>query len=183
MQKIYMLFWVGIRLPAEVEGKIRSVQKALSKKYNTCRCVSSQIGPHVTVTFQPNVDSKDIKSIEKAVTEVLNETAPMTVKVSGVGKFDSDRVIYARVLKTKGIMNLNKNLKAKLSKFGNVMYDDFNPHVSLARKDISPEAFNAAFSEMRGKKLSFSFRAERISIGKSRADGRIRVYRTIPMKV
>lgn len=176
-----MRFWVGIVIPPKRYRKIRGIQEKLSKKYDTFRCIESKIGPHITLTHQPKVGYKDIKKMEKEVLEISRDIKPFYVRIGGIGKFNENRVIYARVLKDSEIIILNKKLSSKLRKYGKVNHRQFTPHATLAFFEKSSKNFKEASEEMKKKGLSFNFKLETLSIAKAKTNGRMKVYKTFQL--
>jgi 2'-5' RNA ligase len=172
-----MRFWVGIVIPPKRYSKIRGIQEKLSKKYDTFRCIDSRIGPHITLTHQPEVGYEDIRKMEEEVLEISRGIKPFNVRISGVEKFNGNRVIYAKVLKDAGIILLNKKLSSKLRKYGKVKHRQFTPHATLAFFENSSKNFRKASKELKNKRLSFSFKLEALSIAKAKANGRLKVYK------
>jgi 2'-5' RNA ligase len=176
-----MKFWVGILIPKKEYRKIRDVQEKLSKKYDTFRCMESNFGPHITLTYQPKVDYRYIRKMEKDVLEIFKGTKPFNLRFGGFGKLDKNRVICAMVLKDSEIITLNKKLSSRLKKYGKVMHRQFKPHVALAIFENSGKIFREAFKETESKKMSFSFRLEGLSIAKGNANGRMKIYKTLTL--
>ena len=178
-----MRFWVGIVIPPKCYRKIRSVQEKLSKKYDTNRCMESYIGPHITLTHQPEVDYKDIGKLENEVLEISKGMKPFKVRIRGIGKFEYHMVIYARVLRDSGIIRLNRDLSSRLKRYGKIKHRQFKPHATLAFFENSRyQNFKEAFKETKNKGLSFSFRLEKLSVAKARKNGRLKVYKTLKLQ-
>jgi len=175
-----MRFWVGIIPPKKIYKKIIKLQKNISEKYSTYHAIESRIGPHITLTYQENVKSKNLKKIEKTIDKISKETMPFEIKVKGIGRFNKFNVIYARSLKTKELINLQKKISFSINRFGRTRaLRKYTPHITLIDVDIARENFKRAFKEI-DKNIFYEFTVDRIYVGKSRA--RIKVYKSFKLK-
>ena len=173
-----MRFWVGIIPPKKISIKLYRAQKEIAKKYKTYHGLESRIGPHITITYQENVDKKDLKDVENAVHEVSKRTEPFKVIIKGVGRFYRLRVIYLKVAKSKELKNLSNELSKRITRFSKIRrLRIFTPHVTLADMDITKENFREAFKELGNKDFSYTFVVDRLFIGKSET-ARIKVYKS-----
>ena len=179
-----MRFWVGIIIPKKISKELFKLEKEISEKYKTFYNLNSKIGPHVTITFQGNVDGKDLNEIEATVKEISRKVRPFKIKITGVKKFNKNNVIYAGVLKTRELKNLKKIFSYELKSFGGIRnIRSFTPHITLAFKDITKENFRRAFRELRHRKISFEFKATRLYTGKAGPRDRIKVSKKFRLKV
>jgi 2'-5' RNA ligase len=176
-----MRFAVDIIIPPGAYRKIRDIQRELSKKYDIHRCMESRLGPHITLTHQPKVDCRDIKKMEGHVSNICGSIRPFNIRVRGIASFDKAKVVYATVLPDKEILYLNRELSSKLRRYGKVMHRQFKPHITLAFFD-NIETFRHAQRQTKGRKLSFSFRLEKLSVAKARANGRLKVYKEFKLE-
>ena len=177
-----MRFWVGIILPKKIYNEILKTQKKIAEKYETYHGLESSIGPHFTLTYQENIDEKDLKKIENIVHEISKEIKPFKVKIVDFRRFYKNRVIYARVIKSKKLNILHKKLSYKLSKFGKIrLLRGFTPHITIAYKDIIKENYRLAFKEFKRKKIYYEFELKRIYIGKSKPTERTKVYKNFKL--
>jgi 2'-5' RNA ligase len=173
-----MRFWVGIIPPKKISKELYRTQKEIAKKYKTCHSLESRIGPHITITYQENVDKKDLKGIEKIVHEVSKKTEPFKIIIKGVGRFYRLSVIYFKVAKSKELKNLSNELSKRITRFSKIRrLRIFTPHITLADTDITKENFREAFKELGNKDFSYTFIVDRLFIGKSENE-RIKVYKS-----
>jgi 2'-5' RNA ligase len=178
-----MRFWVGVILPKKISNEMLKIQKKISEKYETHHDLESKIGPHFTIIYQENVNEKDFKKIEKVVKEISKKTEPFKAEIKGIRRFYKNRVIYAKVAKSKELNNLHKKLSYKLRKFGKIrLLRLFTPHITLAYKDITKENYREAFKEFRNKKIFYVFELNRIYIGKAKSSQRIKLFKSFKLK-
>jgi len=181
-----MRFWVGIVIPNKTYKKLFKLEKEISKKYKTYYSLNSKLGLHITITYQGNVDEKDLKEIEAIVKKISRNVRPFKINIMDVDvkKFNKNNVIYARVLKTRYLENLKKMFSCGLKRFG-IIRDtrSFTPHITLACKDITKENFRRAFRELRHRKISLEFKATKFYTGKAGPKERMRASKKFRLKV
>ena len=178
-----MRFWVGIVLPGEIFGEVQRVQSEISKKYKTYHCLKGGIGPHFTLTFQPDVDDKNIVKMESVIEKISGETKPFEVEIKGVGRFYNTSTIYIKVIKSREIKKLQEKLALGQRKFGKIrLLRTFKPHVTITFNDISRKDLNNAFKELKTRNFDYTFKADKIYLAKSEPDERTKVYRTFNLK-
>jgi 2'-5' RNA ligase len=178
-----MRFWVGVILPKKISKGMLKIQKKIAKKYKTYHSLESKIGPHFTITYQENVNERNLKKIEKVVNEISKEIKSFKVEIKGIRRFYKLRVICAKVLKSKELNSLSKKLSYRLSKFEKIRrLRPFTPHITLADKDITKENFKEAFKEFKNKKIFYEFELNKIYIGKATTGGRIKVFKSFKLK-
>ena len=178
-----MRVWVGVVLPKKIFNEVLKIQKEIAKKYKTYYSLGSNLGPHFTITHQENVNERNLKKIEKIVEEISEKTRPFKINIKGIRRFYKNRVIYAKVIKSKELNGLHKKLSYRLVKFGKIrLLRLFTPHITLAYKDITKENYRAAFKEFKNKEISYEFELNKIHIGKARPEGRIKVFKSFKLK-
>jgi 2'-5' RNA ligase len=179
-----MRFWTGVVLPNVIFGEVQRIQSEISKKYKTYHCIREGIGPHFTLTFQPDVDEKKIAKMESIIEKISSKTKPFDVEIRGVGRFYNTNTVYLRVIKSRSIKKIQERLALGQRNFGKIrlLRPIFTLHVSIARNDISREDLNSAFKELKTRNLNYKFNIEKIYLAKSEPGERTKVYKTIKLK-
>lgn len=175
-----MRVWIGIVLPKKIFNEILKIEKEISKKYNTYHSLESKIGPHITITYQMNVNTKDFKKIDKVVNKISKEIKTFKINIKGISKFYKNRVIYLKVLESRELDDLYKKLSGNIKYFGKVR--TFTPHVTIAYSDITKENFKKAFKEVENKKIYYNINVNKIYLGKSKPAERIKIFKSFKLK-
>ena len=177
-----MRAWIGIVLPKKFYNKIKSVQKDVSKKYDVYSSLESQIGPHITMAYQPHVERRNFYKIKKNVKEITTNQRQFCISVNGFAGF-TNNVVYARVIESRELRKLHKLIFNSVNKFGKIkVYRKFKPHITIAFRDLSDEKFRKIHQEYIKKKISFRFTVKEIQFGKARKEGRISVCDSFRLK-
>lgn len=172
-----MKFWVGFVLPKRLFNEIVEVQKEISIKCDTYRSVSSKIGPHFTIIFQPRIKKDNISEIEEAVKQVSKEIKPFKVEALGIARFYKTKTVYMKILKSKTLNIVHRKLSYKLRKYGKIrLHRTFTPHVTIAYNDITDENLSKAFAELKKRKFHYRFVFDKIYLAKGK--DRVKVYKS-----
>lgn len=124
--------------------------------------------PHITLhmPFQWRADREEV--LIERLRQFFSTCKPVQVNLKNFGCFPP-RVIFMAVEKTDAL----KNLQKKLARFCrlqmnlvNATHKDnpFNPHVTLAFRDLKKAAFALAWTEFKDRKLEGSFIADRVAL-------------------
>ena len=175
-----MKIWVGFVLPKKIFKEIVNVQKEISRKYDTYISVQSRIGPHLTFTFQPIVESRNIVKIEETIEQISKEMKPFKMETCDVARFYKTKTLYMKVVKSDALNELYRMLSYRLRRYGKIRrYRPFNPHVTIARTDITDEALSKAFAELKKRKFHYRFVFDRIYLAKGKQ--RTSVYKSLKL--
>ena len=174
---------VGILPPKKIFNKILKIEKEIAEKYKTYSNLRTKLGPHITITYQPNVNRKDFKKVERFVNGISKKTKSFKIKIKGVDIFPKNRVIYLKVLKSKELDKLFKELSNNLKQFGKIRsHEMFTPHITLVKKDVTKENFKKSFKEFKNKGFSYGFNIDNLYLGKAKPTERIRVVKSFKLK-
>ena len=133
--------FLAIELPKAILNKIEEVQEDLKLSRADIRWVSpGKI--HLTLKFFGNIDESKVESIVKAIEGPLNETAPFSVRIKGLGAFPhlkNPRVIWMGLAEGKDrLTSFQRQLEGELEKIGFEKEErPFQPHLTLGRSNSS----------------------------------------------
>lgn len=157
------LYFFAIILPEELSEKITSIKLEISDKYDTVHAL--KLFPHITLKV-PFEFNRELESqlIEGAENLSLNYPA-FNLEFNGFGYFDKKHpVFFIRPEYNHGLNLLQKQIIDYMkSVFPFIIsgHDrNFNPHVSLAYRDLSPENFVRLKKEFEGQKFEAVCRVE-----------------------
>ena len=109
---------------------------------------------------RPEADEKYIISTLK---EFSNPQFSFEIKLDGFDCF-TPRVIFIRVANHQPIIELHKKLNNVLSNNLNfnhkVLTHKLHPHMTIATRDLTEEAFNKAWPQYASKEFNASFKAD-----------------------
>jgi 2'-5' RNA ligase len=153
-------YFIGITLPQELEDTIERQREWMRRKWG-CRS-GMRTQPHITLIppFQSDLSLREIKELLTPLT-----VSPFDISVSGFGSF-GERTIFAHVEKSRELEDLQKKVSGLLSDGGVRVKDEkrFTPHITIANRDIKPEAFIPSMEYFNTIDLRYSFTADSVMI-------------------
>jgi len=163
MKAHQQLYFIAIIPPAPIFDQAKTWKEYFAEKYQSKAALKSP--PHITLhmPFKLNEDR------EGQLLDVLNQVAskmqPFEVALSNFGHF-GQRTIFIGVDENERMHELFKNLMKSMKIHFNIFNADyknrgFNPHLTLAFRDLKKALFNKAWLEFEHKIYQAQFMAER----------------------
>ena len=160
------LYFIALIPRRELLEKITVFKQDFANRFNSR--VALKVYPHITL-------KAPFKLLPRAHTELMNWFADLlilqkqfTVQLKNFGAFANKRspVVYVHPIVCKELRSLQQQLIASFSSAfpGSVHPTDleFNPHMTVAYRDLSPEMFSKAWEEYRQKPFDASFEVDAI---------------------
>ncbi len=157
------LYFIAILTPPKITGQVRSIQKEFEKNYDSKRQL--KIPVHLTLVPPFKRDADFEKTMIPSLQDFAEEQQPFEIDLQDFGAF-GERVIFVNVRKNDRLKKLHRDLISWLS--AKLYFEDletgkrFHPHVTLANRDLKPEAFKKAWPEFKKRTFSASFHATSI---------------------
>jgi 2'-5' RNA ligase len=101
-----------------------------------------------------SAENYNVEKIETVLAEISQETAPFLIHTSGIGIFTGTApVLYLSIVKTEQLLLLHKRIWESVVPYGhenNLFYrpDSWIPHITLAYRDITPDAIACATKDI-----------------------------------
>lgn len=153
------LYFVALIPTGDVLRKVRKLKEEVAERYESKAALKSP--PHITLhmPFKFREDRED--RIEEVLRKVAISFGSFTVFLPGFGAFPP-KVIYVDVQKTEIMSNLRKELIKKMCeelKLENAGYKGqaFNPHMTIAYRDLKKSIFPEAWAYYRNLKFRESW--------------------------
>lgn len=175
-------YFIAIVPPEPVHLKALQLKHYFREQYNSKASLNSP--PHITL----HMPFRWRKDREQGLVESLKQFAAtksqFEIRLTGFSSFEP-RVIFIDVARSEALDELQKQLKRfckiELNLF-NADYKDlgFNPHITLAFRDLKKPQFYKAWEEFRTKSFVATFSVSSITLLKH--DGKVwEVFRDFPM--
>lgn len=165
-------YFYALELPGEVKeilkGKIHSMQEKMSFK--------NWVHPqdlHITLAFLGNAPEAKIKAANEQIMAAINKTTIFKLEINQLGIFgrkDSPRIFWAGLEKATELNEVRNAVFSACAASGFTLETrPFSPHITIARKWIGEEAFQADSLEAVNpfKKEKITFQAERVVLYKT----------------
>lgn len=155
------LYFIALVPPQDLRDRVRALKKEMRDRFGAGHALKSPA--HITL----QMPFRWPKGEEQQLTDLLNRfrtgPSPFRIELDGYDCF-APRVIFLRVLDHDPIAELASSLKAELQKeiglADRQVHHPFHPHLTIATRDLTEEAFHRAWPEYRERPFSASFQAE-----------------------
>jgi 2'-5' RNA ligase len=133
----FSLFYIAINCPQDVEEKVHGYKEYLQKAYG-CRAASKSPA-HITLVPPFRAEDELAKDLADFVHTYNAGLVPVEIRMEGYGNF-GDRVLFLDVEPSAPLTALEKDVMTEFTThFPSIIFGmkpEFNPHVTLATRDI-----------------------------------------------
>ncbi len=161
------LFFLAVSPVGRVQQSINEVKAAISQKYDTKGAFRSP--GHITLQMPFLHKETKMAAITEALTNFCGQYEPFPVVLNGFGAF-KPRVVYIKVEENELLNQLQHNLKKLLKSFqifnSTHKSGGFNPHITVAFRDLAKHQFYKLWSDYETKPYEETFTTEGISLYK-----------------
>lgn len=154
----YALYYIAAVCSDDVNAEIKVFKDFMQKNFG---CRAAQKSPaHLTVV--PPFKTEELRETQmKKFVDAFNiGLVPFDIQLKGFSHFD-DRVIFVDVVENENLraaeQDCNKEFSEKFPSVDFKMKPAFNPHVTVATRDIPAGKFDDAWSNFKDKEIDTSF--------------------------
>lgn len=159
-------FFIALLPPEGLREEILAIKYHIRDNYQSSHSLNAP--PHITLLSPFLSEEANTERIELLLNSLAKEYAPFNVKMEGYGAFEP-RVLYINVNKDKAL----NNLQQKIEQLARDNEEEFNyryqqrpylPHLTLAFRDLSEDAFHEVWNEFKNKKYEAEFVADSFAL-------------------
>ncbi|MBW8685545.1 2'-5' RNA ligase family protein [Chitinophaga rhizophila] len=160
------IYFIALLPNAAVGTEIIRLKQEFAEKYEARKAL--RVLPHITLQVPFTASPELEKSLGPALHTFAATLSPFEIKLNGFGGFSFTRrkVLYINVEKNEGIVHLHQQLVDFLRKdfgFSHMLARyGFNPHISLAFRDLSDQEFNMAMDEYGSRPFDAAFQVRNL---------------------
>lgn len=164
----FALYYIAANCPDELDGKVEVHKRYMNERYG-CRAAQKSAA-HITIV-PPFKAEEDIETQIKDFVDTYNMgLVPVEIGLSGFGHFD-ERVIFIDVVPNEALRSVEQDVNAQfIEQFPSIIFrtkPDFNPHVTIATRDIPEGAFGEAWDHFSGMSFEDSFTCHKLTVMKN----------------
>lgn len=157
------LYFIAIVPPPTLSDEINSIKQLFSIYHQSSRALKSP--PHITLRPPFKMFREKEVELQTSLTEFTKKQSRFSIRLNGYGHFRSD-VIYIKPDPCPRLNNLYTSLQAWLLTNNNLpalpSYPVFTPHITVAYRDLSKQAFTSAWQTFQQKAFIASFEVNNI---------------------
>jgi 2'-5' RNA ligase len=152
------LYFIALIPGKELRDRVRAVKESMHAGYNAGHALKSPA--HITLQMPFRRNSLEESAITAALEKFALGEISFNLELDGFGCF-SPRVIYVSIKAPGSVKSLHVRLKKVLKDelgfaLGEIM-NDVQPHITVATRDLTKEAFSKAWTEFQNREFSGSF--------------------------
>lgn len=159
-----MLYFLALIPPNPLKDEVHELKLEIKDRFDSAHSLKSP--PHITLLspFRLRGDAK--VEVVNLLKNFSQDFKPFEVRLKNFSSFET-RVIFIDVEKNSELLDIQLQLeKAARSNpdLFNYKYEErpYQPHLTLAFKDLTPENYNLAWEEFRNQPFDASFTANAI---------------------
>jgi len=160
------MYFIALVLPPPLAAMVRQWQREMADRYGSRHALRSP--PHITLYRPFRPDAAAEKAMGGVMRHVAARHAPVHITLDRFDHF-SRRVLYAHVGDDAAMETLHRAVTDSLEHAGVVAPEGgdrrpFRPHVTLAHRDLTPEAFERAWPAFGGRTLHETGTVDAVSL-------------------
>lgn len=160
------LFFIALLPPVDLQAEITEIKQYFAQNYNSSHALKSP--PHITLYPPFKWLTENLPILEQTLADFAASYPPVWIVLDGFGKF-ANRVIFVEPLKTTELIAVQADLTSYLESHLGLVDEksksrSFNPHMTVAFKDLKRQAFKAAWPEFRDRPFQADFIANHLTL-------------------
>lgn len=160
------IYFIALLPTAEVGKEIIRLKQEFAENYESRRAL--KVLPHITLQTPFTTSATIERELCQGLTDFAASMSPFEIRLDGFGGvlLNHRKVLYINVCKNEGITRLHQEMVSFLRKnFGfspMLARHGFNPHISVAFRDLTEDEFAEALAEYSQKDYEASFRVRNL---------------------
>lgn len=152
-------YFLALIPPPAIQSEATALKQYFSQHYRSQAALKSP--PHITLQAPFEWVKADRDRLIKTLAQFRSTISEVPVELSGFGAFPP-RVIYLAVNHTPALMQLQATLSQYIARELQIIDQrardrPFQPHLTVAFRDLKPAAFRKAWSEFEHKPAAYIF--------------------------
>jgi 2'-5' RNA ligase len=159
-------YFLALLPPESLQVQINQFKQVFADRYGSCKAFNAP--PHITV-FPPFIGGSDgMIPVQDFLLEFAHRYFPFKVCLNGFAAF-APRVIYIRVERSPALTAFQSQLHDALRDrlkvvHSNTAQREFNPHITVAFRDLTPENFRAGWAAFQGHPFFSEFEVQALTL-------------------
>ena len=158
------LYFAAIEPQPELSQRVKEIQKDFANRFGARKAFDNF--PHITIIPPFSHDEKNESEVVGHFQKTHLETSPFLLKLKGFGSFPNKKnpVIYIEPEISQPLKSLYQSMDESMDSFSYVK--NFNPHLTIAYRDLTSENFEKAWKEYSSRTFEEDFVVDRVSLYK-----------------
>ena len=152
------LNFIALLPPDDICDRVTAFKQEIASRYDSRKALNSP--PHVTLQPPFEWEPSEADALDTVLSEFAAYQAPVPIALEGFGAFPP-KVLFVHVQQTPDLLALQPQLYDPLNERLGITarnrYPTFEPHVTIALRDLSISAFDRAWPQFRDRPFSAEF--------------------------
>ncbi len=152
------LYFIALLPDEELRERILTAKEMMRSDYGASHALKSPA--HITLQKPFTLDGGRLMSLKTLLAGTAAGESSFTLSFDGYGSFPP-RVIFIRLSDPAPVRALHRRLIMRLSAEGALpaeeIMDEITPHITIATRDLTREAFRAAWTRLKDEQFSGTF--------------------------
>lgn len=159
------LYYIALLPGEELRERVKVLKFEMKERFGASHALKSPA--HITLQMPFRMEEKDEERITLPLAECANESAPFEIQLNGFDCFPP-RVLFVKVMNHEPINELHYRLRPFL--LGKTGLTDkqvsgrIHPHMTIATRDLTEDAFNRAWPEFKIRPFEGNFFANHLTL-------------------
>lgn len=160
------LYFIAVIPPEPVYSEVLEFKRSMAGKFNASHSLKTP--PHITMYKPFKWEKGREEDLAISLEDFAGEQLSVEMEVNGFGCF-APGVIFVKPIINERLEQMFKDL-IEFLKYELDIYDpkfagrSFNPHMTIAHRDLDKRVFPEAWSDFKTKEYSRSFRFEKLTL-------------------
>lgn len=151
-------FFIALIPNPEIQQYANHIKQHFAEVYNSSG--AQQSPPHITLQPPFRWQEDNLPLLQQNLKEFAQTKVPIPIKFSNFGAFPP-KVIFINVLKTPELLQIKQDLQIHLKRSLGIVHKEprnrqFNPHLTVAFRDLSKQNFSLAWQKYQHQELNFN---------------------------
>jgi len=182
-------FPIIIYTDSALTKKVRSIQQELHELTGSKACLELW-EPHITVGSAVKVDDDEVADLLNDMKDATRGLKPFQINIENFnfmdnwpgGKMDdyTPYVVYLDVIVNPQLQRLAENIRDTVTSKRNCSYTmpwPYNPHLTVAFKDLNKEEFEKAKQLLQGRTFKYTTMVDHVALAEELPNGNCVVYK------
>jgi len=158
------LYFIALIPKRELREKINFFKQDFATRFNSSKAL--KVYPHITLKAPFKCSENAHKELVKWFSDLNIKQKEFSIELKNFGAFPNSRspVVFVNPMHSKELHFMQKEIIASFSSLFpadiNKVDVDFNPHVTVAYRDLEPAMFNKAWEEYKNKSFNEEFEVD-----------------------
>lgn len=168
-------YFVGLLPPAPIEAQFKTIKQGFADQFQVKYALQAPV--HLTLKMPFRYKEAKEKELGALLTTVLEGQMPFLLQLTGIGHFGK-RNIHQKVALSESLLHLQTTLRSFCKRSLHLVEElsdrNFQPHLTLAYKDLKPSHFEEVLAFAQKNALKEGFLVEQAYLLK-KVEGRWKV--------